>query len=51
MNEISPVCEKKFRDHQLKEKLGKITSEPFDETISLPEPKFYPRIYGDCNSL
>ena len=31
------------------EKLGKMTNF-FDETISLPEPKFYPRIYGDCNS-
>ena len=31
------------------ENLGKL--QLFDETISLPEPKFYSRIYGGCNSL
>ena len=47
MNEISPISEKKFMITE--EKLGKLQF--FDETISFPEPKFYLRIYGDCNSL
>ena len=31
----------------LKKNSGKL--QLVDEIISLPEPKFYPRIYGDCN--
>ena len=44
INEIIPIVEKK----KMKKNSGKL--QVFDETISLPESKFYPRIYGDCNS-
>ena len=37
MNEISPISEKNSGKLQL-----------FDESISLPEPKFYARIHCDC---
>ena len=47
INQISPIGKKTIHDHRRKsrEKL-----QLFDETISLPEPKFYSKIYGDCNS-
>ena len=48
MNRISPIGEKK-NSSSPKKNSGKL--QLFDQTISLPEPKFYQRIYGDYNSL
>ena len=46
MNEISPIGEEKIMI--TREKLVEITTF-LTKPISLPEPKVYPRIYGDCN--
>ena len=46
INKISPIGGKKFMI--TKENSGKW--QLFNERISLPDPRLYSRIYGDCNS-